>query len=85
MKFKIGDEVEIKKELNTKEYDWYHDNPMIIIAIRHPNRYYTDYWHNGVIDFDNQFDSITRECLVHTKNFLRSCKLKRILYEKNIK
>ena len=77
--FKVGDEVVIKPELN--EYVWYHTHPMKIIAIRLPNRYYTDYWNSDVKDFDNCFDSITKECLQYSQRHLRDKKLERICNE----
>ena len=78
--FKVGDEVIIKPELNTDEYNWYHPYTMKIIAVRNLNRYFTDYWHNDVTDFDNQYDAISKECLQYSQRHLREKKLKTILF-----
>lgn len=77
-KFKIGDEVQIKRISELYNYTWFHLMPMKIIATNE-FYYFTDYWHNDVLNFNNQFDGITEECLEYTNNYLRKMKLVRII------
>jgi len=80
-KFKIGDIVVCSVLCNdVKEYPWYHENSMIIIAIDR-FYYYTDYWDSDK-DFTNKnniyYDGITEECLEFSIKHIRKEKLKKL-------
>jgi hypothetical protein len=82
-KFKIGDEVKIKKIPELIDRPWYHTQSMKIIAVNN-FYYFTDYWHTGrKIDsnFIHWSDGITEECIEYSEAHKRKFKLERILNE----